>query len=153
MTLATVRVILEFLREYGPMLKQAGVALKDLYDYIDSHRDHPGLTDAERRQIEGIFSAAPETLGGFSFTPTPVPVEPEPEPEPVEPPVVPPVEPPATEAVYPHYGEILGTYPDISKLAVGDTVYRVPGGKYCVEPTGLGRPVPADWVLVLTVGF
>jgi hypothetical protein len=135
MITAALKITIEILRTWGPLLVQVGVSLKELYQFLDSHRDHPGLSQKEREYIYSTLTADPTTLGVAAAA---APVH------------------PGGGALdrFMYYQVPLGTYPDTSLLLEGDVIWRLPDAKYYVQHRafGLNPAITDGWVRVLVIG-
>lgn len=136
MNLTAVRAVFAFLKIYGPILEELGVDLTRLYQFVEQHRTHPGLTDAERAEMKSIIDEDPTTIG---MTGTPVGDVP------------PPVTGPPPVQGFPYF-QVLDSDPDDSKLVAGDTVWGNANGKFFVMQHGIGIPMDSTWTKVRVIG-
>lgn len=60
--IATAIEILGAIEKYGPVIAAAGGRVGDLLEFVRTHRDAEGLTDAQRAEIETILGTDPTQI-------------------------------------------------------------------------------------------
>lgn len=109
-SLEEIRSAIAIIRALLPILRDAGDAAAGLVAIIRAHKDHPGLSDAEKTEVMGILEQDPAAIGVIAT----VPVE---------------SKGVVDNTIY--FAPLPGIAPTIVK---GDRVYRLEDGNYWIVP-------------------